>query len=132
MRQPPGVGGLGAWRLGGLGLGAWGRGRRALKKKVTDLDVVGWFLGGQKSTRVGQFFLGDFFIVFLNSPHRKTSKNVIKQIEKISFFGGIFWSIFVKNFSTRFVCKTFFVVLLNSHRQEAPKNAIKQKELRKN
>jgi hypothetical protein len=28
----------------------------ALIKKVTDLDVVGWFLGGQKSTRAGQFF----------------------------------------------------------------------------
>jgi hypothetical protein len=56
------------------------------KKKVTDLGVVGWFLGGQKSTRVGQIFVRDFFIVFLNSPHRETPKNVIKQNrEKIGF-----------------------------------------------
>jgi hypothetical protein len=33
----------------------------ALKTKTTDPDVVGWFLGGQKSTRVGQFF---FVILF--------------------------------------------------------------------
>jgi hypothetical protein len=45
----------------------------ALKQKQNaDPDVVGWFLGGQKSTRVGQFF-GVFF-VFLNSPHRETPK----------------------------------------------------------
>jgi hypothetical protein len=56
------------------------------KKKVTDLGVVGWFLGGQKSTRVGQICFRVFFIVFLNSPHRETPKNVIKKNqEKIGF-----------------------------------------------
>jgi hypothetical protein len=30
---------------------------RALKNNLTGLVVVGWFLGGQKSTRVGQIFL---------------------------------------------------------------------------
>jgi hypothetical protein len=47
------------------------------KKKVTDPYVVGWFLGGQKSTRVGQKKT-EVFILFLNSPHRETPKNVIK------------------------------------------------------
>jgi hypothetical protein len=105
--------------------------RGALKKKVTDLGVVGWFLGAQKSTRAGQVCFRDFFIVFLNSPHRNTSKNAIKnKIEKKSVLD--FLVDFFENFSTRFVCKTFFVVLLNSHRQETPKNAIKRKKLRKN
>jgi hypothetical protein len=27
-----------------------------LKRKPTDLGVVGWFLGGQRSTRVGEIF----------------------------------------------------------------------------
>jgi hypothetical protein len=27
------------------------------KTKLTDLGVVGWFLGGQKSTRAGQIFV---------------------------------------------------------------------------
>jgi hypothetical protein len=63
------------------------------KKKVTDLGVVGWFLGGQKSTRVGHIFFRDFFIVFLNSPHRETPKNVIKKNrEKIGF--GFFCRLF--------------------------------------
>jgi hypothetical protein len=39
---------------------------------MTGLDVVGWFLGGQKSTRVGQ--------MFFYSPHRETPKDVIKEI----------------------------------------------------
>jgi hypothetical protein len=100
----------------------------ALKTKVTDPYVVGWFLGGQKSTRVGQIFLGDFFIVFLNSPHRETPKNVIKQNrEKIGL--GFFCRFFCKNFSTPFFCKTFFVVFLNSHRKETPEKAIKQKKV---
>jgi hypothetical protein len=59
----------------------------ALKKKVTGLGVVGWFLGGQKSTRVGQIFSRDFFIVFLNSPYRETPKNVLKKKVKKKKFG---------------------------------------------
>jgi hypothetical protein len=74
--------------------------------------VVGWFLGGQKSTRVGQIFSRDFFIMFLNSPHRETPKNVIKKIEKKSVLD--FLSIFLKNFSTQFFGKTFSVVSFNS------------------
>jgi ubiquitin C-terminal hydrolase len=74
-------------------------------------------------------FFSRFFIVFLNSPHRETPKNVIKQNrEKIGL--GFFVDCFVKTFrhDTRFFCKTFFVVLLNSHRKETPKKAIKQKK----
>jgi hypothetical protein len=66
---------------------------------VTDLDVVGWFLGGQKSTRVGQVFFRDFLIVFLHSPHRETPKNVIKKNrEKIGF--GFLVDVFEKLFDT--------------------------------
>jgi hypothetical protein len=71
---------------------------------MTDLGVVGWFLGGQKSTRAGQFFFRDFLIVFLNSPRRETAKNVIKKIEKksgldflVDFFEKLFDTIFWQN-----------------------------------
>jgi len=30
---------------------------RGTQKQFTDLGVVGWFLGGQKSTRAGQIFV---------------------------------------------------------------------------
>jgi hypothetical protein len=63
------------------------------KRNPTDPDVVGWFLGGQKSTRVGQFF--DFFVVFLNSPHRETPKNVRKKSRTKRFW--ILLSIFLQN-----------------------------------
>jgi hypothetical protein len=46
----------------------------ALQKKATDPDVVGWFLGGQKSTRVGQFFLDFFLVVFLFPLQRNAQK----------------------------------------------------------
>jgi hypothetical protein len=85
----------------------------ALKNKLTDLGVVGWFLGGQKVPGLVSFFVR-FFIVFLNSPHRETPKNVIKTNREKIGFG--FLSIFYKNFSTRFFCVTFFVVFLYSHR----------------
>jgi hypothetical protein len=48
------------------------------KQKVTGPYVVGWFLGGPKSTRDGQGFLKRFLIVFLNSPHQEAPKNAIK------------------------------------------------------
>jgi hypothetical protein len=57
---------------------------------LTGLGVVGWFLGGQKSTRAGQIFLWDFFIVFLNSPHssQRNAQAVIKtKVEKIGLWG---------------------------------------------
>jgi hypothetical protein len=70
------------------------KGQGALKKKVTDPYVVGWFLGGQKSTRASPIFPRDFYIVFLNSPHRETPKNVIKIVlKKIGF--GFFLSIWL-------------------------------------
>jgi hypothetical protein len=53
-----------------------------------DPYVVGWFLGGQKSTKVGQIVLEIFFIVFLNSPHRETPKTMITKNRKKSFFVG--------------------------------------------
>jgi hypothetical protein len=54
--------------------------------------VIGWFLGGQKSTRAGQFspdFLGRCFELPFPSKEQ-TPKNVIKikKIEKIGFGSG--------------------------------------------
>jgi hypothetical protein len=63
------------------------------KQKVTDPYVVGWFLGGQKKYQGWSDFFRDFFIVFLNSPHRETPKNVIKKNRETTGF-GIFLSIF--------------------------------------
>jgi hypothetical protein len=66
--------------------------------------VVGWFLGGQKSTRAGQLFFQvrqgtvseTFLSFFFNSPHRETPKNVIKtNREEVGFGFGLF---------CRFVC----------------------------
>jgi hypothetical protein len=83
------------------------------KKSVT--PVVGGWVRGQKRTRVRFIFPIFFLIVFLNSPHRETPKNVIKKnLEKVGF--GLLVNFFVKLFDTIFVCKTFFVVFLNSHR----------------
>jgi hypothetical protein len=70
----------------------------ALKKKVTDPYVVGWFLGGQKSTRAGQIFFRDFFIVFFYSPHRETPKNVIKENREKIGLGFFRHDFFVKRF----------------------------------
>jgi hypothetical protein len=87
------------------------------KKKVTDLGVVGWFLGGQKSTRVGQIFFRDFFSRFyysvfkLPSP-RNAQKRDKKKSRKNRFW--IFLSTFLKNFSTQIFGKTFSVVSFNS------------------
>jgi hypothetical protein len=79
----------------------------ALQKKPTGLDVVGWFLEGQKNNRAGQFFRG----FELPSPRnaQKRDKKIVKKavLDVVDFF--------CKNFSTRFVCN-FFVVFLNSHR----------------
>jgi len=78
---------------------------------------LGWLVGSSEAKKVPglvRFFWGDFLIVFLNSPHRETPKNVIKKIEKklvwdfvVDFFEKVFDTVF---------WKTFFVVFLNSHR----------------
>jgi hypothetical protein len=69
---------------------------------MTDLGVVGWFLGGQKSTRAGQNKLCDFFIVLLNCPHRETPENAInKNREKMGF--GFFVDFLLKLFDMIFV-----------------------------
>jgi hypothetical protein len=46
----------------------------ALKNKMTDLDVIGWFLGGQKR-KVEYFLLITFVLLFftpLTEKHLKT------------------------------------------------------------
>jgi hypothetical protein len=63
---------------------------------MTDPDVVGWFLGGQQSTRAGQFFAPDF-IVFFYSAHRETPKNMVKKKRK-KIGIGFFVDFFVKRF----------------------------------
>jgi hypothetical protein len=84
------------------------------KKSVT--PVVGGRVRGQKRSRV-RFLCSIFFVVFLNSPHRETPKNAIKENrEQVGF--GVLVDFFVncKSFSTRPFLNTFFVVLLNFHR----------------
>jgi hypothetical protein len=79
-----------------------------------------WWVGGSEYEKGlgSDFFFSIFFIVFLNSPHRETPKNVIKQIrEKVGF--RFLVDFFVKKlfgticFVKRFL---FFVVFLNSRR----------------
>jgi hypothetical protein len=84
------------------------------KKKVG--DPRGGWVGQSTKERDGVRFFSDIFlIVFLNSPHRETPKNVIKKNrEKIGF--RFLVDFFVKTFRHDFFCKTFFVVFLNSHR----------------
>jgi hypothetical protein len=74
----------------------------APKKNITYLGSS----GAKKVPGMVRFILR-FFIMFLNSPHRETPKNVIKENrEKIGF--GFFCRLFCKNLTTRFFCKTFF------------------------
>ena len=71
--------------------------------------VVGGWVRVRKRIRV-RFFFNIYFIVFLNSPHRETPKNVIKQNrEKIGF--GFLVEFFVKTFGHDFFCKTLYNVL---------------------
>jgi hypothetical protein len=54
----------------------------AIQKKTTDPDVVGWLLGSSEAEKVPGSVSSppDFFkIVFLNSPHRETPKNVFLE-----------------------------------------------------
>jgi hypothetical protein len=98
------------------------------KKNTTDLDAVGWFLGGHKSTSAGQIVFRDLFIVFLTSHHRETPINVINKNKKnaVLFFLVDF---FVKTFRHNLFVTRFFFVFFNSHRRKTPENAIKRKKV---
>jgi hypothetical protein len=64
------------------------------KKNNWVTPVVGGWVKVRKRTRVRFISFDIFFIVFLNSPHRETPKNVIKKkIEKKSVLD--FWSNFL-------------------------------------
>jgi hypothetical protein len=102
---------------------------RQNKKSVT--PVVGGWVRGQKRTRVRFIFL-IFFMVFLNSPHRETPKNVIKKIDKKSV--SDFWSIFLeKLFDTIFLsnvfCCVFELPLPRNVRRRTKKKTGKEKKV---
>jgi hypothetical protein len=116
---------LGVCMTTGMSGSSSGRQPRGSKKKP-DGPLRGWLVPRRLKKYQGWLdFFPRFFIVFLNSPDRETPKNVIKKNREKIGFG--FFCRFLKNFSTRFLCKTFFAVFLNSHRYETPENAIKQK-----
>jgi hypothetical protein len=75
-------------------------------KSVT--PVVGWWVRGQKRTRIF------FYRVFELPSPRNAQKRDKQNREKNRFWTS--GRIFCKSFSTIFFCKTFFVVFLNSHR----------------
>jgi hypothetical protein len=82
-----------------------GANQGALKKQLTGLGVVGWFLRGQKSTRAGQIFCEIFYRV-LELPLPKNPKNVINKFErKIGF--RFFVDFFVKTFREDFLVNRF-------------------------
>jgi hypothetical protein len=67
---------------------------------------------------------------FLDSPHRETPENAIKEIEKNRFW--VFGRFFCTNFSTRFLCKTFFcsvfeLPLLRSTRKHDKTRKVEEK-----
>jgi hypothetical protein len=76
----------------------------ALKKKRR---TPTWLVGSSEAKKVPGLvrFFPDFFIVFLNSPHRETPKNVIKKSRKIGF--GFFVVFFAKTFRHDFFVKRF-------------------------
>jgi hypothetical protein len=94
--------------------GAFAFAKGPAKKKVG--DPRGGWVGQSTKKDWGQIYFFDIFlIVFLNSPHQETPKNVIKKIrEKVIF--GFLVEFLAKTFRHDFFCKTFFVVFLNSHR----------------
>jgi hypothetical protein len=78
-------------------------------------DPRGGWVGQRPKKDQGQIFFSDILLMmFLNSPHREMSKNVINKIEKTSVLD--FCRFFVKTFRHDFFVKRFFVVFLNSHR----------------
>jgi hypothetical protein len=76
------------------------KGRREKKKKPTYLPTYFFCKKSQKARPI-------FFVVFLNSPHRETPKNVIKRFSRKNRF-WTFGQIFCKNFSTRFFLQNVF------------------------
>jgi hypothetical protein len=80
------------------------RGRQN-QKSVT--PVVGWWVRVQKRGGVRFVFFDIFLVVFLNSPHRETPKNVIKENqEQIGF--GFLVEFFGKFFRHDVFCMTSF------------------------
>jgi hypothetical protein len=54
-----------------------GKGQGAGKNQIGD-PRGGWVSGSEAKKGPGSVFFRYFFMVFLNSPHRKTPKNVVK------------------------------------------------------
>jgi hypothetical protein len=84
------------------------------------------------------------FIVFLNSPHRETPKNVIKQIREKIGFGFLAEEVFTKNSAAGKTdiesvveilnwtfCKNILMVFLNFPCRETPKNVLKKNQEKK-
>jgi hypothetical protein len=125
---PPGSPGLVPFVLRSQPLGprcSWQFKGPAKKKKSGTPGVGGW-VRVRNRTRV-RFF----FIVFLNSPHRETPKNVIKKNSKKSRF-WIFVRIFCKNFSTRFFlynvfCSVFELPSLKNTRKRDKTKKVEEK-----
>jgi hypothetical protein len=59
------------------------------KTKVTGPYVVGWFLGGQKNTRVGQIFFRGFYRVFELPSPRNAQKRTKTKRRKVIFRGWL-------------------------------------------
>jgi hypothetical protein len=76
----------------------------ALKNKTTDLDVVGWFFGGQKRTRAGQICFPRFVYRVFDLPSPRNAHKRDKQIREK--YGFVFFGRFlVKTFRHGFFCK---------------------------
>jgi hypothetical protein len=96
-----------------------------------------WWVGGseyEKGLGWGLFFRY-FFIVFLNSPHRETPKNVIKIFSRKSRF-WIFGRIFCKTISTCFFlqnvfCSVFELPSLRNTRKRDKTKKVEEKLLSK-
>jgi hypothetical protein len=71
-------------------------------KNITDLDVVGWFLGGQKGTRAGRIS-PRFLSCVLTPLAEKRPKTWENNRKKIGF--GFFVDFFVKTFRHVFFVK---------------------------
>jgi hypothetical protein len=100
-------------RFGGLAVGRAKHAKQLVNKghstkKVTDphVVVVGWFLGGQKSARAGQFFPEIFYRVFELPSPRNAQKRDKKQIEKKTVWDFLV-DFLVKTFRHDFLVKRF-------------------------
>jgi hypothetical protein len=79
------------------------------RNRWPSVTPVGPWVGGSEAKKElgSDLFFRYFVIVFLNSPHRETPKNAIKNKSRKSRF----WTsgrIFCKNFSTRFFFQNVF------------------------